>query len=325
MLRGSGGGACRSLVPSPEEPPRHGPARRLPLDSPHGFLPPPRRARHDFRSRPGRSPARRGQGDPAAPVHRGRLGHGAPHGNSPRGEPRCHDGGRGEELEIVMSRAVAAEEALKLVPGVKVDNQANQERVHLSIRGQGKLTERGIRGIKVLLDGLPLNDPTGFAPDLFDVDWASVGRVEVFRGPASALCGGGASRGSSTSRPATEAPGRPTPASAPDRTALEGVRRYDGGTEQPRRVRVSASRNEGGRLAGAHRLRRHQPLRQGPPVRRRARPVTAIVAGTEYFNENPEGLNVAQVEGAPRPNPDALTYDEYQKTRRAIVGPVGPD
>jgi hypothetical protein len=38
--------------------------------------------------------------------------------------------------------------------GVKVDNQADGERVHVSIRGEGLLTERGVRGIKVLLDGL---------------------------------------------------------------------------------------------------------------------------------------------------------------------------
>lgn len=53
-----------------------------------------------------------------------------------------------ETLES-MPRTVAAEEALALVPGVKVDNQADGERVHLSIRGQGLLTERGIRGIKI--------------------------------------------------------------------------------------------------------------------------------------------------------------------------------
>ncbi|OYW06735.1 MAG: hypothetical protein B7Z61_01480, partial [Acidobacteria bacterium 37-71-11] len=87
----------------------------------------------------------------------------------------------GEAL-ATLPRTIGADEALRLVPGVKVDNQADEERVHLSIRGQGILTERGIRGIKVVLDGLPLNDPTGFAPDLFDVDWATVKRIEVFRG-----------------------------------------------------------------------------------------------------------------------------------------------
>src|SRR5664280_2972677 len=100
----------------------------------------------------------------------------------------------GEAL-ATLPRTIGADEALRLVPGVKIDNQADEERVHLSIRGQGILTERGIRGIKVLLDGLPLNDPTGFAPDLFDVDWATVKRIEVFRGPASALYGGGAAGG----------------------------------------------------------------------------------------------------------------------------------
>ena len=44
----------------------------------------------------------------------------------------------------------AAEEALARVPGVRIDNQADGERVHISIRGQGVLTESGIRGIKVL-------------------------------------------------------------------------------------------------------------------------------------------------------------------------------
>ncbi len=94
-----------------------------------------------------------------------------------------------------LPRAVSAEEALQIVPGVKVDNQADGERVHMSIRGQGLLTERGIRGITVLLDGIPLNDPSGFVPDLFDVDWASVGRIEVFRGVASALYGGASAGG----------------------------------------------------------------------------------------------------------------------------------
>jgi outer membrane receptor protein involved in Fe transport len=100
-----------------------------------------------------------------------------------------------ETLEKTATKTIAADEALKLVPGVKVDNQADGERVHLSIRGQGLLTEHGVRGIKILLDGLPLNDPTGFAPDLFDVDWATVQRVEVFRGPTSALWGGGGAGG----------------------------------------------------------------------------------------------------------------------------------
>lgn len=101
----------------------------------------------------------------------------------------------GGELLDEMPRSVAIDEPLKAVPGVKVDNQANGERVHLSIRGQGILSERGIRGTQVLYDGIPLNDPSGFCPDVFDVDWAGVEQVNVVRGPVAFLYGGGSAGG----------------------------------------------------------------------------------------------------------------------------------
>src|SRR5512142_283629 len=67
------------------------------------------------------------------------------------------------DVKETLPRSIAIDEPLKLVPGVKVDNQANGSRIHMSIRGQGILSERGIRGIKILLDEIPINDPTGFA------------------------------------------------------------------------------------------------------------------------------------------------------------------
>ena len=94
-----------------------------------------------------------------------------------------------------MPRFVSIDEALKIVPGVKIDNQANGNRLHLSIRGIGILTERGIRGIKILMDELPINDPTGFAPDFFDIDMTNISRIEVLRGPAASLYGGSATGG----------------------------------------------------------------------------------------------------------------------------------
>ena len=74
---------------------------------------------------------------------------------------------------------LAADEPLRLVPGVKVDNQSNSERVHLSIRGIGILSERGVRGIRIIQDGIPINDASGFAPDLYDIDWNNVSSIEV--------------------------------------------------------------------------------------------------------------------------------------------------
>jgi iron complex outermembrane receptor protein len=232
----------------------------------------------------------------------------------------------GAELKS-MSKGIAAEEALRLVPGVKVDNQADGERVHISIRGQGLLTERGIRGIKVLLDGFPLNDPSGFAPDLFDVDWQTVRSIEVFRGPASALYGGGSAGGviNISTRDGDPKPiageGAVTTGSYDFWKALSEV----GGTlRNGINYRVSASRNFGWGYrdhTAFHATNVYGKLnfRAGKSTQ-----LTAITAYTRFFNENAEGLNIDQVNKDRRmANPDALTYNEYQRTHRATAGLTG--
>ena len=223
-------------------------------------------------------------------------------------------------------RGIAAEEAMALVPGVKVDNQADGERVHLSIRGQGLLTERGVRGIKVLLDGLPLNDPTGLAPDLFDVDWSTVSRIEVLRGPSSALYGGGASGGVIN---ITTRDGGTGPASG-EASMAGGT--YDfwkglaevGGTDGSVNYRVSFSGNYGN---GYRVHTQFDAANLYAKVKWEASPtfhLTMIAADTHFFNENAEGLNIDQLHQDPKmPNPDALTYDEYQRTHRVTTGVSG--
>lgn len=225
-----------------------------------------------------------------------------------------------------MPRAVAAEEALRLVPGVKVDNQADGERVHLSIRGQGLLTERGVRGIKVLLDGLPLNDPTGFAPDLFDVDWSAVERVEVYRGPSSAIYGGGAAGGILSIETRDGGPG----ALAADDRLIAGSNGFwkafteVGGATPTSSYRLSASRLMGDGYRDHtrfHATNLYGKLKLQPTSRLR---MTLIAAGTSYFNDNAEGLNLDWLAQDRRmANPDALTFNEYQRTRRGTLGMTG--
>ena len=229
----------------------------------------------------------------------------------------------GEEVLSQMPRGVGAEEALRLVPGLRVENQADGERVHLSIRGQGLLTERGIRGIKVLLDGIPLNDPTGFAPDLFDVDWDNVERVEVLRGPASALYGGGSAGG--VINIVTKDGGAKSVTG--DGSFVTGsydfykVRAAAGGTEGQLNYRADFSRDYGN---GYRTHTQFDSLNGYSKVHWSPTPnlsITGIVSGTEFFNENAEGLNHAQVNQDPtQPNPDALTYNEFQRTRRLTGG-----
>jgi iron complex outermembrane recepter protein len=231
-----------------------------------------------------------------------------------------------EEFLQTMPRAIAAEEALKLVPGVKVDNQANGERVHLSIRGQGLLTERGIRGVKILLDGLPLNDPTGFAPDLFDVDWAIVDRIEVFRGLSSAMYGGGGAGGviNITTRNGNagvcQGNGGFTYGSNGFYKIMSGI----DGSVRNMNYRISASNNSGDgfRVHTAFRaLNLYSKFTWQLSNKGR---LTAIIGGVNYFNENAEGLNAKQVsDDIQQPNPDALTFNEYQRTRRITTGLTG--
>ncbi|HEV2130795.1 MAG TPA: TonB-dependent receptor [Longimicrobiaceae bacterium] len=87
---------------------------------------------------------------------------------------------------------LALDEALRTIPGVQVDNRYNYalgERI--SIRGFGARTQFGVRGIRVVADGIPMTFADG-QTTLENVDPGSLSRVEVIRGPASALYGNAA-------------------------------------------------------------------------------------------------------------------------------------
>jgi len=224
-----------------------------------------------------------------------------------------------------LPRAVGAEEVLLAVPGVKVDNQADSERVHMSIRGQGILSEHGIRGIQVLLDGIPLNDPSGFAPDLFDVDWAGVQEVEVIRGPVAFLYGGGSAGGVLSVR--THEASDTTHGEVWASGGSNGF--YKGRAEVSGKARGVAYLLSGSRNAGdgyrqhtafwADNLYGKLSFKPTPRLQ-----LNLVGMGTGFFNQNAEGLNLAWLAQDRRmANPDALTYNEYQKTIRGTGGITG--
>ncbi|MBZ5552077.1 MAG: TonB-dependent receptor [Acidobacteriia bacterium] len=231
----------------------------------------------------------------------------------------------GPDTLDAMSRSVAVDEALRGIPGVKVDNQANGERVHMSIRGQGILTERGIRGIQVLLDGLPLNDPTGFVPDLFDVDWAGVQQMEIVRGPLAFLYGGGSAGGVIDIQ--TRDAGNTFHGALSTSGGSNGF--YKGRGELSGPFSHGSFFLAGSRDAGDG-YRDHTAFwsdniygKLSFDVTSRLR-LNALVMGTGFFNQNAEGLNLAWLQQDRRmANPDALTYNEYQKTIRGTGGLSG--
>lgn len=81
------------------------------------------------------------------------------------------------------------DEALVGIPGVQVDNRFNYalgERI--SIRGFGARAQFGVRGVRVVLDGIPMTLADGQTA-LNNVDVTKLMRAEVIRGPASSLHG----------------------------------------------------------------------------------------------------------------------------------------
>ena len=83
------------------------------------------------------------------------------------------------------------DEALPAIPGVFVANRYNYSvDQRLSIRGAGSRANFGLRGVKVLLDGIPQSSPDGQS-QLTNIDLGDISRVEVLRGSASTLYGNG--------------------------------------------------------------------------------------------------------------------------------------
>ncbi len=89
-------------------------------------------------------------------------------------------------------RRVGVGDLLFAVPGVQVQSRNNPTQdARIAVRGFGARSAFGVRGVKVLRDGIPLSLPDGQTPmDWLDLE--TVGTVEAIRGTAAALYGNAA-------------------------------------------------------------------------------------------------------------------------------------
>lgn len=83
-------------------------------------------------------------------------------------------------------------EALTRVPGLSVLNRQNYAQdLQISSRGFGARSTFGVRGVRLYADGIPLTMPDGQG-QASSIDLGSAQRIEVLRGPMSALYGNAA-------------------------------------------------------------------------------------------------------------------------------------
>src|SRR2546430_2229496 len=101
-----------------------------------------------------------------------------------------------DKTEISRARPTwGLDEALVTVPGVYAANRYNfslDQRI--SIRGFGARSQFAVRGIKVLVDGIPQTLPDGQG-QLTNLELGAADRIEVLRGSSSALFGNAAGGG----------------------------------------------------------------------------------------------------------------------------------
>ena len=91
-----------------------------------------------------------------------------------------------KNTQYKFSRRVSVDDVLENVPGLFLQSRYGNHDVRVSIRGFGSRSNTGIRGVRILLDGIPESEPDG-QTRIEAIDFNSVGSIEVVKGNSSSL------------------------------------------------------------------------------------------------------------------------------------------
>jgi len=93
---------------------------------------------------------------------------------------------RVDKKELSYGKKVSAKDVLADVPGLFLQSRYGNHDLRISIRGFGTRSNSGVRGVRILQDGIPESEPDG--ETVIDaVDFTSLGSVEVVKGNLSSL------------------------------------------------------------------------------------------------------------------------------------------
>lgn len=212
------------------------------------------------------------------------------------------------------------QDVLSAVPGLFVANRNNPTQdPRIVIRGVGARTAFGVRGVRVLHDGIPLTVADGQTPlDYLDVE--SVDRIEVLRGSAASLYGNSAGGIVAFSSPPIELSGA-------EGSALSGSYGLSRGDLRLTRGRPALSYSAGVSHALDRGYREHsrQRVTRGSARLRSQLGPASVTAQVLVFDmplaENPGALTAGQLAADRRmAEPAAVARDAGKQVRHAQAG-----
>lgn len=217
-------------------------------------------------------------------------------------------------------------EVLRRVPGVAAHDRQNlAQDVQLTIRGFGARSAFGVRGLQVFDDGIPATMPDGQG-QVSHIPLEALARVEVLRGPFSALYGnasGGVIEFFSADPPGTlQFDARTASGSnglSRDSLSVAGPWSVDGADGEGYRLDAGHLGLDGYRQhSRAHRDTMQARMVFGNAIGTRV----ALTANTlDLAAEDPQGLTQAQALATPRAaSAGALAFDTRKRVRQQQVG-----
>ena len=91
-----------------------------------------------------------------------------------------------KSTQFKFSRRATVDDVLENVPGLFLQSRYGNHDVRIAIRGFGSRSNTGIRGVRILLDGIPESEPDG-QTRIEAIDFNSIGSIEVVKGNSSSL------------------------------------------------------------------------------------------------------------------------------------------
>jgi len=88
--------------------------------------------------------------------------------------------------EWITNRKQSVSDVLISIPGLFLQSRYGNHDVRVTIRGYGSRSNSGIRGVRILLDGIPESEPDG-QTRIEALDFTAIGKIEIVKGNSSSL------------------------------------------------------------------------------------------------------------------------------------------